>query len=384
MRILHTADWHLGRLFNGIHLTEDQRFVLDQVVDLARTLKPDAVVVAGDIYDRAVPPPEAVSLLDSTLAKIAVELRIPVLLIAGNHDSPDRLGFGAKLMVAQNVHVFGRLTAELAPVILNDQYGPVAFIGVPYAEPAVVRELLGAPGIEDHEAAMGAIAVKALAAVPAGYRSVLIAHAFVSGGSISDSERPLSMGGSGAVTAGCFHGFNYTALGHLHRPQSMGAERLHYSGSLLKYSFSESDHVKSVTMVELDPDGDIRLTQHPLHARRDVRIIEGTLAEVVDEGRRDEHSDDYVLVRLTDRGALVDPLGVVRTVYPNCLELDRSAFFAPQVFGPGAAPLDHRTRTTVELFSSFLQDVTGDPITDEELRAFESIVDALEQRERES
>lgn len=384
MRILHTADWHLGRLFNGIHLTQDQAFVLDQLVDMVSEAQPDVMVIAGDVYDRAVPPPDAVALLDDTLSRIAVGLHVPVIVIAGNHDSPERVGFGARLMAAQNVHIFGRLSLPLAPVVLADKHGPVSFIGLPYAEPVTVRQAFAQSEIHDHESAMRALTTCARECASATARSVLIAHAFVSGGSPSDSERPLSLGGAETVSAECFDGFHYTALGHLHRPQQVVPARTTYSGSLLKYSFSEGNHEKGVTLVEMDGQGLVTLSQHPLLPRHDVRILEGTLAEIVARGQDDPRREDYVLVRLTDRGALVDPLGVVRDVYPHCLELDRSAFFATGSEEPGAVPSDHRSRSATELFSGFIQHVTSESATEEEMAVFVDLVNTLQRTDRES
>lgn len=358
--------------------------MLDQIVALVRDLQPDVMVIAGDVYDRAVPPPDAVALLDDTLSRVAVDLRVPVIVIAGNHDSPERVGFGARLMAAQNVHVFGRLTAPLTPVLLADRHGPVAFIGLPYAEPVAVRQALSQSAIQDHASAMRALTASARECAPPTARSVLIAHAFVSGGSPSDSERPLSLGGAETVPAECFDGFHYTALGHLHRPQQVVPARAAYSGSLLKYSFSEVAHEKGVTLVEMDGQGLVKLSHHPLRPRHDVRILEGTLAEIVARGHSDPRREDYVLVRLTDRGALVDPLGVVRDAYPNCLELDRSAFFATGSAEPGAVPSDHRSRSMADLFSGFIRHVTSEPAAEEEMAVFVDLINTLERADRES
>lgn len=384
MRLIHTADWHLGRLFHGTHLTDDQAHVLDQFVDLVREERPDAVLIAGDLYDRAVPPPEAVALLDDTLTRIAVGLEVPVILMAGNHDSPDRLSFGSRLMTARRVHVFGRLTATIEPVVLHDEHGPVHIAVLPFAEPAVVRERLEDATVQDHDAALRALTARVRVRVPADGRTVLMAHAFVAGGEVSESERPLSIGGTGTVDAGCLAGFHYVALGHLHRPQSIGSERVQYSGSLLKYSFSESGHAKSVARVELDARGGVRVERLPLTPRRDVRTVRGTLDEVIEQGRSDGRSEDYVLAVLTDRGALLDAMGRIREVYPNCMELDRSAFMTAAAGGDGARPVDHRSRSEEELFGDFMQQVAGGPPSTEESAVFREIVEAMDREEREA
>ncbi|HMK91901.1 MAG TPA: exonuclease subunit SbcD, partial [Thermoleophilia bacterium] len=256
MRFIHSADWHLGRLFHTVHLTADQEHVLGQFVDLVADVRPTAVLVAGDIYDRSVPPPEAVELLDDVLQRIVRGLGVPVVLIAGNHDSPTRLGFGSRLLADEGLHIAGPLPPGGAlSVPFTDDEGPLVVHAVPFADPAEVRAALRAPELHGHEAALRALTDHARQATPAGARSVLMAHAFVAGGQTSDSERPLSIGGAGAVPAAVFDGFDYVALGHLHRPQRAGSDALRYAGSLLTYSFDEVAQRKSVSIVEIGAPG---------------------------------------------------------------------------------------------------------------------------------
>ncbi len=420
MRFIHTSDWHLGRLFHGIHLTDDQAHVLEQLVGLVAESKPHAVLVAGDIYDRAVPPPEAVALLDEVLSCITVDLKTPVIMIAGNHDSPDRVGFGARMMAGQGLHVFGSLDATFeqmnspifrgrtvqAPrhVVIEDEYGPVNIVPLPYAEPAAVRHVfsMGAPedpntkeqrnenapaGVEvseirDHGSAMQAMTNAAHASLPTGRRTVAMAHAFVTGATGSDSERPLSVGGSGSVDAASFQGFNYCALGHLHRPQRAGYDNVRYCGSLLKYSFAESDHKKTVSLVEIDADGRAAVEEIALTPQRDVRVIKGSIEEILAGPAAGESRDDYIMVELTDRGAILDAMSRIRTVYPNCLHIDRSAFLSHSGESAGR-PADHRSRTHEELFGDFVKEVTGDDLTEPELDALREVLDSLRQAQRE-
>ena len=281
MRFLHTSDWHLGRLFHRVHLTEDQAFVLDQFVDLARRERPDAVLISGDIYDRAVPPPEAVRLLDDTLSRLTLDLGIPTVVIAGNHDGPDRLAFGSRLLAGGGLHLFGLPGPAPEPIRLEDAHGPVFIHAVPYAEPPVVREAFGVETVHDHHAAMVACLDAVRSVHPEGARSVVLAHAFVAGGAGSESERPLSVGGAGTVEASAFAGFDYVALGHLHRPQSLARDRLVYAGSLLKYSFDEATHRKSVSLVEMDAAGACTVERIALTPRREVRRISGLHAELL-------------------------------------------------------------------------------------------------------
>jgi exonuclease SbcD len=381
MRILHTSDWHLGRIFHGIHLTGDQAHVLDQLVGLVGEARPDVVLIAGDIYDRAVPPPEAVALLDDVLRRLVLDLATPVVLIAGNHDSPDRLAFGSRIMENEGLRIVGPFTAEARPVVLEDDAGPVHVYAVPYAEPALARDRLDDPSVRDHDSALAAALERIRAVHPREARSVLVAHAFVAGGEASESERPLSVGGAGTVDARRFAGFDYVALGHLHRSQSVGGDGIQYSGSLLKYSFSEVDHVKSVRLVEMDAGGACRVERIPLEPLHDVRRIEGRLEEILAEPERGRRREDYLTVRLLDREALFEPVARLREVYPNVLDIELPALGA----GPGAdgAGLDRRGMSDGELFASFYRQVTGEEISDEQAGAFVRVVDAMRREERE-
>jgi DNA repair protein SbcD/Mre11 len=373
MRFIHTADWHLGRQFHNVSLIEDQRYLLDRLVAAAADADVDAFVIAGDVFDRAVPSPEAVALLDDCLAELVLGHGIPVIMIAGNHDSPRRLGFASGLLARAGLHVMANCTAPPQAVVLSDRDGPVHFIGLPYAEPALVREASGEADLATHSRAMHWLTGAARAALPPGERSVCVAHCFVAGGAESESERPLTVGGAAAVPPECFAGFSYTALGHLHRPQAIGA-RIHYSGSLLKYSFSEISHRKSAHLVELDGAGIPSVEYIPLTPPRDLRLIEGELAELLSGPAAGEQADDFLLVRLTDAHELLDPMGRLREVYPNVLHIERPAFARA-----GADPLRaHRSRGgDPELFAAFFEQVTGAALSDAEAAAFREVYDEL-------
>ncbi|MDX1655452.1 MAG: exonuclease SbcCD subunit D, partial [Candidatus Competibacteraceae bacterium] len=351
----------------------DQAHLLDQLVTLARDSRVEAVIIAGDIYDRAVAPADAVKLLDDVLERLVVGAGIPVIMIAGNHDSPERLGFGSRLLAARGFYVFGPLTL-LQPVVLADDHGSVHFCPLPYGDPAEVRLHLGDESLHDHDSAVRALAATMGSRLPAGVRSVAIGHCWVSGGSSSDSERPLSVGGTGQVGADCFAGFHYTALGHLHRPQQVG-EGIHYCGSLLKYSFSEAAHRKSVSLVEMDGAGRVRVEPIELSPRRDVRIIEGALKELLQGSGPGQSPEDYLLVRLTDRQAILDAMGKLRRVYPNLLHLERPAL---QVGMPaGLRGGDHLKRSELELFRAFYQEVAGTELIQGGERALLEVLESL-------
>jgi len=382
MRVLHTADWHLGRIFHGVHLTEDQAYVLDKLIEIVQDARPDVVIVAGDVYDRAVPPQDAVSLLDDVLSRLISKVGVPVILIAGNHDSPERLSFGARLLANSNLHVFGPLLPECHPVIAEDDFGPVNIYAIPFAEPPVVREKIGGDDIRDQDSALRHILQHIRAEQPADRRSILVAHAAVVGGETTDSERPLSIGGSETVEPAIFDGFDYVALGHLHQPQSSGEDHIQYSGSILKYSFSEAFHQKSVTIVEMDATGKCAIERIALSPRRDVRRVEGTLEDILEKARSDENQDDYIMVTLLDRQPVLNAMGRLREVYPNTLHIERP-LFAPSTVN-AQAPADHLRLSEAEMFSSFFSQVTGDEMTEPETQAFANIVETLRRREREA
>lgn len=382
MRFIHTADWHLGRIMHGTHLTEDQAYVLDQLIMLARDLKPDALIISGDVYDRPVPPAEAVELLDDFLSRLVLDLGVALVAIGGNHDSPGRLGFASRVLAGRRVHLFGSVSDLPHEVTLEDASGPVHFYAIPYAEPSVVRERLGCDTARDHETATRALTDAVRAVHPPDKRSVLIAHAYVVGSSPSESERPLSVGGADQVQATCFEGFNYVALGHLHAAQSAGAAGIRYAGSILKYSFSEVKHVKSVSVVEMDSAGVCRVESIPLKPRRDVRIKEGYLKEIVKEPCENENREDYIMVRLLDTEPLLDVMGRLREVYPNVLHVERP-YLEAQGSWSEQRP-DHRKLNDKDLFAAFFSQVMQEDLKPEEAAAYETIVDDLRREEREA
>lgn len=381
MRFLHTADWHLGRILHGRSLIEDQAHVLEQFVALVRDTRPDAVLIAGDVYDRAVPPAEAVNLLDDTLSRIVLGEGVPTIVIAGNHDSPDRLGFGARVLASRGLTIVGRVDAPHEGVAFDDTWGRVVVHPLPYAEPALVRDALGTD-IAGHQAALAALLDRVRDMHPAGARSVVMAHAFVAGGAESESERPLSVGGSGAVDARLFVNFDYVALGHLHRPQSAGANHVRYAGSLLKYSFSEAGHNKSVSLVELGAPGKVCVEEIALTPLRDLRVLTGTLDGLVAASAADTALADYVFASLTDRGALLDPMARLREVWPNVLGCERTVLSA----GGSAAAGRARSREldTRALFADFFREVADAPLDDAQSAALGEALEALAHETREA
>jgi exonuclease SbcD len=381
MRFIHTADWHLGRLFHGVHLTEDQHYALMQLVDVVKAERPDAVLVAGDIYDRAIPPPEAVDLLDDVLCRLVIDLQIPVVLIAGNHDSAQRLNFGSRLLSNRKLYVTGTLPRVCESITFNDAHGPVHVYALPYAEPMTVRECLGCDGITDHNSAMVRLVERIRTHRPARARAILMAHAFVAGGAECESERPLSVGGAGTVDAATLGGFNYVALGHLHAPQRMGGDAIRYSGSLLKYSFDEAHQAKGIYLIEMDGAGTCDVRQIKLTPRRDVRRIEGAMAELLKGPGDGKSADDYLEVTLLDDGPVLDAIGRLRAVYPNVMMIRRPD--KANGAANGDRP-DIRGKSALELFGAFYKHVTQNELLPEQAAAFAAVVEETERRAREA
>lgn len=355
MRILHTADWHLGRAFEGFGLEADFAAVLEQVGRAVKTHAPDVLIIAGDIFDRAAPSETAVRQFNVFIRRIAETTRTAIVLIAGNHDSGERIGAMAMLADEQRALVRGPLSADERPLILSDSHGPVAISGLPFGYEFTARECFGDDAIKTPEDVMRAQVAAARRHVPAGARWVIVAHAFVTGAVASDVERPLSraVGGIDTVPADVFDGAHYVALGHLHKPQSVCAPHIRYSGSPLAFGFDEEGVEKSMTLVELGPDGAVEIELIPFTPLRQVRTLRGTLAELTDSARA-QRSEDFVRIILTDEGRLVDPMKRIRERYPNAcmLSYDRAADVPkPSLARAGATALDDPQRLVAEFLS---------------------------------
>jgi len=332
MRLIHTSDWHLGRTLHGENLLPHQDSFLRWLLDEAVRQRAGAVVVAGDVYDRAVPPLDAVRLLDAALLRFA-QARIPVILISGNHDSAVRLGFGAGLSEAAGIHLRTSVTDLARPVLLADDDGPVAIYGIPYLLPDAVMADLGVQA-RTHEAVLAEAArlIRADAATRGIARTVVAAHAFVTGGQPAESERDIRVGGVADVPAAVFAGFSYVALGHLHGAQRAGPPRsgtvIRYSGSPLAFSFGEKDHVKSVTLAEIDAGGRVAATALPAPVPRPLREARGRLDDLLARADSDlaHLAGAWVKVVLTDTVRPPVPMERLREKWPHTLILD----FAPE------------------------------------------------------
>lgn len=362
MRLLHTADWHLGRSLHGASFQAEQEHVLGvQFLEIVKDTRPDAVLIAGDVFDRAVPPTASVELLDDILRRLILGLRVPVVMIPGNHDDAQRLSFCAALLRDAGLHIADSAIGD--PVRLADAHGEVWILPSGYASPLLLAELFGE---EDepprcHDTGFAVICRRLRALCPDGARMVAVAHAFLQDGLESDSERLLQVGGARPVACARFDGFHYVALGHLHRPQDLGGGRLRYSGSPLAYSFSEAGQTKSVTLVEMDAAGTVRTMALPLTPRRPLRVMSGTLAEVLaaeDAATR----EDWLQVVLTDAEPVWNALGRLRDAYPNLLDL-RFARNEQAPLPGGPAPARAAT-DPLEALSAFYLEMRHRPLPD--------------------
>jgi len=376
LRIVHTSDWHLGRSLHEESLVDDQAWVLERLLTLLRDDRPDALIVAGDLYDRAVPPPEAVSLLDDFLVRVA-ELGVNVVAIAGNHDSGERVGFGARLLASRGVHLRGLLGDEATPIEIP---GKGLVYALPFVEPEIVRAKEGDETLRGHAAATARVLARVRSdAERRALPSVLVAHAFVQGGAETrDSERPLSIGAAGSVPTETFGGFDYVALGHLHSPQAPD-ERIRYSGSLLKYSFSEAGQRKGVLRVEVGR-GSARAEAVPLGQRRDVVRLRGTLADLLARPELAAHERDLVEVTLLDEGYVLDARRKLERRFAHVLSVAREALVAGPA-GEFAASVDAAGNDERKLFEAFLQKVSGAPPTEADRAVFDAALEAVRREE---
>lgn len=379
MKFIHTSDWHLGKILHGVHLTQDQGIVLDELKEILAQEKPDALIIAGDIYDRAIPPVEAVELFSEFTQTVLLDLGIPIIAMAGNHDSAERIQFGSKLLSENKLHIIGKSPQGYEKVVLEDDHGEVEFYVIPYADPAYIRSIYKMDDIKTHDDAFKAITNRILEEKSSG-RSIVMVHAYVQGGEIhSDSERPLSIGGTDMVSSGHFKSFNYAALGHLHAPQRAGEEFIRYSGSLMKYSISEATQKKSVYMIEMGKDGAVTYEEIKIKAPKDLRQVKGLLEDILARGREDENAQDYVMAIVEDEGALLDPMEKIRSVYPNAIGMKRTFLENKQEGSRGDINYSNYNKMSIgSLFDDFYSHVTGEEFTQAHKEVFETITRGIE------
>ena len=375
MKFIHLSDLHLGRKISEFSMLEDQRHILWKILRIVDEEKPDGVIIAGDVYDKSVPPAEAVALLDEFLVRLA-ELKQEVYMISGNHDSAERIAFGGRLMDRSGVHLSPVFSGTVTPYIRKDGEGEVRIWLLPFIKPADVRHAYPEEEITDYTSAAGAV-IRHMGIDPS-VRNILVAHQYVTGAVRSESE-DVSVGGLDNVDASVFDGFDYVALGHLHGPQTAGRKTVRYCGTPLKYSFSEKDQVKSVTVVTLGKKGETEIRTVPLAPLHDMREIRGTYDELtLRKNYEGTAVDDYLHVVLTDEEDVPDALARLRTIYPNIMKLDydnRRTRASSEV----SAVEEMEKKSGIELFDEFYTVQNGQPLSEEQRAFAEALLESLKE-----
>ena len=452
MRFLHTADWHLGRIFYGQYLTDDQAHVLEnQFFSILKDEKIDGILLAGDVFDRAVPPIEAIELWDSIITRLAMDYKVPLFVVSGNHDGAERLEVGRSMLSRSGIHIWGSPYHALQPFVFEGVDGKVAICPMPFSEPRRIGDALGfgstnisletiqnidnvetlaaktktkTKGSKSKKASVGVVEDSLFASVdkvdekiaaietskgvtqdlvahnesglnlhnndqmyqawsnhlrnqvPKGMRSIAISHAFVMGGEVGGSERTMSIGGSEQVSPQVFKDFHYTALGHLHGPQRMGADYIRYSGSPLKYSFDEHTQKKSFTIIDMDTKGQVDISTIPVEAKRDVVILEGYFEDLLNNKElQAKHKDDYVQARLLDTMPIMDGMAKLRQVYHRCMTIDLVGRVATPMADMDEAVFKELNER--ELFNQFAETVWKEPLTEREQQYINSVWDRI-------
>lgn len=373
MKFIHLSDLHIGKRVNEVSMIEDQEYILSQILEQTDRIQPDAVLISGDIYDKSVPSAEAVTLFDNFLFALA-ERKLQVLIISGNHDSAERLAFGGRLMENKGIYLSPVYDGSIAPITLNDEYGSVSFWMLPFIKPAHVKRFYPEEIIESYTDACR-VAVKNMHLDPT-RRNVLLTHQFVTGSATCDSEE-ISVGGTDNVDAAVFEDFDYVALGHIHGPQNIGSERIRYCGTPLKYSFSESNHKKSITVVELGEKGTFHLETVLLIPKHDMRQIRGSYEEITARSfYQDTAVDDYLQITLTDEEDVPEAVSRLRVIYPNLMKLayDNTRTRSASVVD-GA--LDVQKKSQLQLFSELYEIQNGQPMNDVQQEFMRELIESI-------
>ena len=375
MKFGHIGDLHIGKRVHDFSMLEDQRYILDQMMKIFEEQKVDGVLIAGDVYDKTVPSAEAVQLFDEFITGLA-KAEIPVYMISGNHDSAERLSFGAKLFESSDIYISQVYDGEMKRIVLKDQYGPISVYLLPFLKPAAVRHALQRDDINTYEE--GVMAALQECEIDTSQRNVLVAHQFVTGADRSDSEETW-VGGLDNVSAEVFKDFDYVALGHIHSPQNVGSEHIRYCGTPLKYSFSEAGQQKSVTVAELFEKGDLEVREIPLKPLRDMRKLKGTYMEITSlSSYQDTNTEDYVQITLTDEEDIVDGMQKLRTVYPNLMRLEydnRRTRENQEIAGTETV----KRKSELEYFEEFFELQNNQPMNEEQRKYSEDLIRKIQE-----
>ncbi|CEP50630.1 exonuclease SbcCD subunit D [Paraclostridium sordellii] len=382
MKIIHTSDWHIGKIVNEFSMIEDQKYILNKLIELIEIEDPKVLLIAGDIYDRSIPPVEAVELLNETLNKLIIEKNIKVLAISGNHDGGERLSFGGSILEKQGLYIAGRDEELYKKVTIEDENKNINFYLVPYKDPALTRKILEDKEIKSHNDAMISVVNKIKRELNKKEKNILVGHGYITMKrkdaikelenkyevaelETSESERPLSIGGTDLIDGNIFEDFDYVALGHLHGRQKVGREEMRYSGSLLKYSFSEVNQKKGVYVLDINKENNIDIDFKPMKPLRDLRIIKGNIEDLLEEGRHiKEGKNDYIQAILTDDGELINPMEKLKSVYPNTMLITRERK-KEITEDKTSAKGEYKKKSKLELFKEFYDDLGNGDYTKE-------------------
>ncbi|MBE6985580.1 MAG: exonuclease SbcCD subunit D [Ruminococcaceae bacterium] len=374
MKLIHLSDLHLGKRLKTFPLLEDQKYILKSILRIIDAEKPQAVLIAGDVYDKSVPSAEAVQLFDTFLNDLA-RRKLQVLIISGNHDSPERLAFGNRLMEYAGIHLSPVYDGQIKPVTLHDELGEVNFWMLPFLKPIHVRRYFPDESIESYTDALR-LAIRQMQIDPK-QRNILLTHQFVTGAETCESEE-LSVGGTDNIDAAVFDDFDYVALGHIHKPQNVGSNRIHYCGTPLKYSFSEEAHIKSVTVVKLGQKDDLKLETVPLMPERDVRRVCGSFEKLRDMANE---TQDYVHIVLTDEEEIPEAMGKLYPVFPNIVHLsyDNTRTRTSQVIEDLE---DAQKKSPLEVFEALYEMQNNQPMSDEQRSYAQKLIEDIWEGEK--
>ncbi|MBR3342651.1 MAG: exonuclease SbcCD subunit D [Solobacterium sp.] len=379
MKFIHLSDLHLGKRVNEYSMLEDQQYILTKIINIIDEEAPEAVILAGDIYDKPVPPAEAVELFDDFLYSLAVR-KLQVFVISGNHDSPERLAFGNRLIDASGIHLSPVYSGEVRPIPLQDEYGTVEVYMLPFIKPVHVRRFYPDEEITSYTDAMRT-AITHMNVDPS-VRNVLVTHQFVTGAARSESEE-ISVGGTDNVDASVFEPFDYTALGHIHGPQNIGSEKIRYCGTPLKYSFSEAHHRKSVTVVEMKEKGNMTVRTVPLIPKRDLVELKGTYEEVTRKSFYEGtgYQKDYTHITLTDEEDIPNAISRLQVIYHNLMKLDydnKRTRSGLQL----SATADVENKSPLELFAELYEMQNGTEMSEEQTKYVQRMIEKIWEEEQ--
>ncbi len=374
MKFIHLSDLHIGKRVNEYSMLEDQEYILEKILNIIDEIKPDGVIIAGDVYDKSIPSADAVTLFDNFLVRLS-EKNLYVFIISGNHDSPERISFGAKLMEGNNIYISPVYNGKIDPVILEDEYGKINIWMLPFVKPVHVRKFYDDAQINSYSDAIK-VALDNLS-INEKERNILITHQFVTGAERTESEE-ISVGGSDNVDVSVFQSFDYTALGHIHRPQNCNLEKVRYSGTPLKYSFSESKDKKSITVVELCEKGNLKVNTIPLVPLRDMVEIKGRYEEIVsrDFYKDTNYQNDYMHIILTDEEDIIDAVGKLRSVYHNLMKLDYDNIRTRNANSIESFAIVEN-KSPYEHFSEFYEKLNNQPMNEKQEKFIKGLIEQI-------